>query len=80
MPKATSTPAIKPQVKMQFEQINFKIDIQTLEKLRAYAEFIDSDQSYVIREALNYLFESDFPFQEFFASRLMSEANSNESA
>jgi len=67
--KRVNTPVIKPQPKIQFEQINFKIDTQTLEKLRAYSEFIDSEQGYVIREALNHLFESDSAFQSFLASR-----------
>jgi len=67
--KRVNTPVIKPQPKIQFEQINFKIDTQTLEKLRAYSEFIDSEQGYVIREALNHLFGSDSAFQSFLASR-----------
>jgi hypothetical protein len=75
--KRTNTPVIKPQPKVQFEQINFKIDTQTLEKLRAYSEFIDSEQGYIIREALTYLFESDSTFQEFFAARLKSASDSH---
>ena len=77
MTKLTNASVIKPQLKVPFEQINFKIDTETLEKLRAYAEFINSEQSYIIREALNYLFESDPTFQEFYASRLMSDSNSH---
>jgi len=78
--RRTNTPVIKPQPKVHFEQINFKIDTETLEKLRGYAEFINSEQSYVIREALNYLFESDSTFQEFFASHLRSDSNSHETS
>ena len=44
-------------------------------KLQAYSEFIHSEQGYVIREALNYLFESDSTFQEFFGSRPKSDSN-----
>ena len=80
MSKRTNTPVIKPQPKVQFEQINFKIDTQTLEKLRAYSEFIDSEQGYVIREALNYLFETDSTFQEFFSSRAKSESATHETS
>lgn len=80
MSRRTNTPVIKPQPKVHFEQINFKIDTETLEKLRGYAEFINSEQSYVIREALNYLFESDSTFQEFFASHLRSDSNSHETS
>jgi len=78
--KRPIAPVIKPQVKVQFEQINFKIDSQTLEKLRAYSEFIDSEQSYIIREALNYLFEKDPTFQAFVASRPPSESDPHETA
>lgn len=70
MTKRSNTPIIKPQLKVQFEQINFKIDTQTLEKLRAYSELIESDLSYVIREALNHLFESDAAFQSLLLSKL----------
>jgi hypothetical protein len=44
-------------------------------KLQAYSEFIHSEQGYVIREALNYLFESDSTFQEFFGSRPQADSN-----
>jgi len=47
-------------------------------KLRAYCELIESEQSYVIREALNYLFESDPTFKEFFAARFESDSKSRE--
>jgi len=49
MAKRTNAPVIKPQPKVRFEQINFKIDTETLGKLRGYAEFINSEQSYIIR-------------------------------
>lgn len=77
MSKRISTPIIKPQPKVHFEQINFKIDAQTLEKLRAYTEFIDSEQAYIIREALNYLFENDSTFRDFLASRPRPESDAN---
>ena len=80
MAKLTSASVIKPQLKIQFEQINFKIDTETLEKLRGYAEFINSEQSYIIREALNYLFESDPNFQEFYSCRRMSNSDFHETS
>jgi len=67
--KRTNAPVIKPQLKIQFEQINFKVDTQTLENLRAYSEFIDSEQGYIIREALSHLFETDSAFQSFLVAR-----------
>ena len=80
MTKRVNTPVIKPQPKIQFEQINFKIDTQTLEKLRAYSEFIDSEQGYVIREALNHLFEADSAFQSFLASRASHSRSGDDSS
>jgi hypothetical protein len=56
-----------PQVK--YEQVHFKIDSVALNKLQAYCKFINSEQAYVIREALNYLFEMDHAFQEFFRNQ-----------
>ena len=64
-----NSPRLRPQPKITFETCTFKIDSSTLTKLKAYCELINSEQSYVIREALNYLFESDATFQEFFNSR-----------
>ena len=49
-------------------------------KLQAYSEFIHSEQGYVIREALNYLFEIDSTFQEFFSSRVKSESATHETS
>ena len=69
MRNRSNEPLIKPQPKIKLEPCNFRIDTQTLLRLQAYSEFIDSEQGYVIREALNYLFQSDTTFQEFFKSR-----------
>ena len=73
-------PLIKPQPKIQLEPCNFRIDTETLLRLQAYSEFINSDQGYVIREALNYLFETDSTFQEFFSSRTKSESATHETS
>jgi len=72
-------PRIKPQPRVAFEPCSFKIDSATRTKLKAYCRLIGSEQSYVIREALNYLFESDAAFQQVFASVLESDASSDES-
>jgi hypothetical protein len=74
MPARANHPRVKPQPKIAFQPCSFKIDSTTLAKLKAYCELIESEQSYVIREALNYLFESDPTFQEFFAARLESDS------
>jgi hypothetical protein len=73
-------PKVKPQPKPAFEPCSFKIDSPTLLKLRAYCELIESEQSYVIREALNYLFDSDPTFREYFAARFESDSNSPETS
>ena len=73
-------PLIKPQPKIKLEPCNFRIDTDTLVKLQAYSEFINSEQGYIIREALTYLFESDSTFQEFFASRAKSESVTHETS
>ena len=79
MPLKHSEPKIKPQAKVTFETCTFKIDGPTLIRLKAYCEFIDSEQSYVIREALNFLFQSDSAFQIYLANRgEKTEANSIE--
>ena len=52
-------PRLKTQLKVTFETCTFKIDSITLTKLKDYCMLINSKQSYVIRETLNYLFESD---------------------
>lgn len=69
MPLKLSGPKIKPQAKVAFETCTFKIDGPTLIRLKAYCEFIDSEQSYVIREALSFLFQSDSAFQTYLANR-----------
>ena len=80
MPAKATGPRLKPQPKISFETCTFKIDTTTLANLKAYCELIDSEQSYVIREALNYLFETDSTFQEFIHSRQKSLDGSHETA
>ena len=69
MRSRSSEPLIRPQPKIKLEPCNFRIDTETLVKLQAYADFIQSEQGYVIREALNHLFQNDHGFQVFLASR-----------
>ena len=69
MRNRSNEPLIKAQPKIRLEPCNFRIDTETLLRLRAYSEFIDSEQGYVIREALNHLFKNDPTFQEFLRSR-----------
>ena len=59
---------IQPQAKGELLTCSFRIDHETNDQLLAYAAFIASDRSYVIREALRLLFKSDREFQSFLKS------------
>jgi hypothetical protein len=61
----SSGPYIKPQIKIMLQPFNFRVDTDTLARLQAYSEFIQSDQNYIVREALNYIFKNDPEFQKF---------------
>ena len=63
MRKSQTTPRIQPQTEGKPRTCSFRIDRETDDRLRAYAEFISSDRSYVIREALRLFFSSDQTFQ-----------------
>ncbi len=70
MSRKNDSSLIKPQLYIQFQPLNFKIDPITLKKmLNAYGEFIQSDNPYVIREALNYLFSEDTAFCQWLDTR-----------
>jgi hypothetical protein len=69
MSRKNDSSLIKPQLYIQFQQLNFRIDPIPLKMLNAYAEFIQSDNSYVIREAFNYLFSEDAAFCQWLDTR-----------
>ena len=56
MRKTQTAPRIQSQAKGKLLICSFRIDKETLDELQAYAEFIYSDRSHVIREALKFLF------------------------
>ena len=78
MRNRSNEPLIKPQPKIKLEPCNFRINSDTLLKLQAYSELIDSEQGFVIREALNYLFENDSAFQRYLEARPTKEGNRSE--
>ena len=78
MRSRSNEPLIKPQPKIKLEPCSFRIDSDTLLRLQAYSEFIDSEQGYVIREALNHLFENDSAFQKYLGTHPASERNGSE--
>jgi predicted transcriptional regulator len=63
MRKTQTAPRIQQQTKGKLLTCSFRIDHETENQLQAYAEFIHSGRSYVIREALKYLFRKDRSFQ-----------------
>ena len=56
---------IKPKQKQEEERIEIKIDAEVLETLRAYAQFLDSPQGYVVSEILRKAFRKDRAFAEW---------------
>ncbi len=56
---------IKPKQKQEEEKIEIKIDAEVLETLRAYAQFLDSPQGYVVSEILRKAFRKDRAFAEW---------------
>ncbi len=66
-------PRIQPQAKGKLLTCSFRIDSKTQKELCAYAEFISSDRSHVIREALRLLFQSDRTFQSHLRERNRTE-------
>ena len=56
---------IKPKQKQEEEKIEIKIDAEVLDNLRAYAQFLDSPQSYVVSEILRKAFRKDRAFAEW---------------
>jgi hypothetical protein len=56
---------IKPKKKQEEEKIEIKIDAEVLDTLRAYAQFLDSPQGYVVSEILRKAFRKDRAFAEW---------------
>ena len=60
MPKATIEPLIKPQSKDAKERLSLNLSTDRINELKQYAKFLsDSDGSYVVDQALEYLFKAD---------------------
>ena len=56
---------IKPKKKQDEEKIEIRIDTDVVESLRAYAQFLDSPQGYVVSEILRKAFRKDRAFAEW---------------
>jgi hypothetical protein len=73
MRKTQTAPRIQPQAKGKLLTCSFRIDHETEDQLQAYADFVSSDRSYVIREALKFLFRNDPNFQSHLHGRLLGK-------
>ena len=73
MGKTQTAPRIQPQPKGKLLNCSFRMDQETQAQLQTYAEFIHSDRSHVIREALKYLFGNDRSFQSHLQERILGE-------
>lgn len=62
-------PLIHAQTKKTREAVTVKLDVATIEQLRAYSEFIDSTQEHVVNEALLLTFRKDKDFQDWLERR-----------
>ena len=56
---------IKPKKKQDEEKIEIRMDADVLESLRAYAQFLDSPQGYIVSEILRKAFRKDRAFAEW---------------
>ena len=67
-------PLIAPQLKHAREAINVRLDVRILALLKAYAEFIESSQEYVLNQFLVVAFAQDRDFQGWLATTHPDEA------
>lgn len=64
MPKTTTESLIKPQARDEKERITIAISTERARELKTYAKFLnDSEVSYVVDQALAYLFSRDRVYQ-----------------
>src|SRR5579864_6772225 len=66
MPKSSTESLIKPQSKDEKERITIAVSTERAKELKTYAKFLnDSEVSYVVDQALAYLFSRDRAYQSF---------------
>ena len=73
--KPKTGPRIQPQAKVKTVTCSFRTDKGTYDQLLAYAAFISSDRSYVIRESLQILFRYDRSFKSHLHEREQRKRN-----
>ena len=74
MPKATIEPLIKPQSKDAKERLSLNLSTDRINELKQYAKFLsDSDGSYVVDQALEYLFKTDRAYRAWLKENTQAE-------
>jgi len=69
MPKTSTQSLIKPQAKDEKERITIAISTERHKELKTYAQFLkDSEVSYVVDQALAYLFARDRAYHSWLKS------------
>ncbi len=58
-----------PPKAAKHETLQLRVDEEIKTKLRKYAEFLDSSESYVVSEALKLLFRKDNEFRDWLDGR-----------
>lgn len=53
---------IKKEKKLEFTQLNVKLETGVAGKLKRYAEFLESTQAHVVSEAIHYIVDRDKEF------------------
>jgi len=53
---------IKKEKKLEFTQLNVKLETGVADKLKRYAEFLESTQAHVVSEAIHYIVDRDKDF------------------
>lgn len=68
----------RPAAPPRILTIEVQIEEPVLNKLKAYAEFIDSTSNHVVATALNLVFKKDYDFKRWLKAKTTSEKSSAE--
>jgi len=61
---------LKKEKKVELVQLNVRLDSEAADKLKRYAEFLESTQAYVMSQAIHYIVDRDREFQQFTEKQL----------
>jgi hypothetical protein len=68
----------KPAAPPKIVTLEVQIEEPALNKLKAYAEFIDSTSNHVVATALSLVFKKDYDFKRWLKAKVASEKSSPE--